>query len=102
MLANAGCTVIHGHARFVSAHKLQFGAETLRGEQIFINVDARAATPKLPGHEKVSYLTNSSLPQLTELPKHLIVVGGGAVGVEFAQMFRRFGSPSAGSAEWKL
>jgi pyruvate/2-oxoglutarate dehydrogenase complex dihydrolipoamide dehydrogenase (E3) component len=92
MLANAGCTVIHGHARFVSAHEIQVGDEILRGEKIFINVGARAAIPKLPGLEDVSYLTNSSLLQLTELPKHLIVVGGGAVGVEFAQMFRRFGS----------
>ncbi len=92
MLANAGCTVVHGHARFISSHELQVGEEILRAEQIFINVGARAAIPKLPGLEKVSYLTNSSLLQLTELPKHLIVVGGGAVGVEFAQMFRRFGS----------
>ena len=92
MLANAGCTVVYGHARFVSAHEVQAGDEILRGEQIFINVGARAAIPKLPGVEKVSYLTNSSLLALTELPKHLVVVGGGAVGVEFAQMFRRFGS----------
>jgi pyruvate/2-oxoglutarate dehydrogenase complex dihydrolipoamide dehydrogenase (E3) component len=92
MLANAKCTVIHGHARLVSAHEIQVGDEILRGEKIFINVGARAAIPKLPGLENVSYLTNSSLLQLTELPKHLIVVGGGAVGVEFAQMFRRFGS----------
>jgi pyruvate/2-oxoglutarate dehydrogenase complex dihydrolipoamide dehydrogenase (E3) component len=92
MLANAGCTVIFGQARFISSHELQVGDEILRGEQIFINVGARAAIPKLPGLADVSYLTNSSLLQLTELPKHLIVVGGGAVGVEFAQMFRRFGS----------
>jgi pyruvate/2-oxoglutarate dehydrogenase complex dihydrolipoamide dehydrogenase (E3) component len=92
MLANAGSTVILGHARFVSPHEIQVGEEILRGEHIFINVGARAAIPKLPGLEDVSYLTNSSLLQLTELPKHLIVVGGGAVGVEFAQMFRRFGS----------
>ena len=92
MLANAGATVIHGHARFLSANELQVGDETLRGQKIFINVGTRAAIPKLPGLESVNYLTNSSLLQLTELPKHLIIVGGGAVGVEFAQMFRRFGS----------
>jgi len=92
MLANAGCTVIHGHARFVSQHEIQVGDETLRGQKIFINVGARAAIPKLPGLESVSYLTNSSLLELTELPEHLIIVGGGAVGVEFAQMFRRFAS----------
>jgi pyruvate/2-oxoglutarate dehydrogenase complex dihydrolipoamide dehydrogenase (E3) component len=92
MLANAGCTVIRGQARFISGHELQVGEEVLRGEQVFINVGARAAVPKLPGLETVSYLTNSSLLELTELPKHLVVVGGGPVGVEFAQIFRRFGS----------
>jgi pyruvate/2-oxoglutarate dehydrogenase complex dihydrolipoamide dehydrogenase (E3) component len=92
MLSNAGCTVMHGQARSISAHDVQVGEEILRGEQIFINVGGRAAVPKLSGLEKVSYLTNSSLLELTELPNHLVVVGGGAVGVEFAQMFRRFGS----------
>ena len=92
MLANAGCTVIYGQGRFVSPHEIQVGEETLLGKQIFINVGARAAIPKLPGLEKVKYLTNSSLLELEELPKHLVIVGGGAVGVEFAQIFRRFGS----------
>jgi pyruvate/2-oxoglutarate dehydrogenase complex dihydrolipoamide dehydrogenase (E3) component len=91
MLANAGCTVVYGHARFVSTHEIQVGGETLRGEQIFLNVGSRAAIPKLPGLQAVNYLTNSSLLALTELPGHLVVVGSGAVGVEFAQMFRRFG-----------
>jgi pyruvate/2-oxoglutarate dehydrogenase complex dihydrolipoamide dehydrogenase (E3) component len=91
MLANSGCTVVHGHARFVSAHEIQVGEEILSGKQIFINVGGRAAIPKLPGLDKINYLTNSSLLELTELPEHLVVVGGGAVGVEFAQMFRRFG-----------
>ena len=92
MLANAGCTVIYGQARFVSAHEVKVGEEIFRGDQIFINVGGRAAIPKLPGLETVGYLTNSSLLEMTELPKHLVVVGGGAIGVEFAQMFRRFGT----------
>lgn len=92
MLANAGCTLIYGQARFVSPHEIQAGDEVLRGDQIFLNVGARAAVPKLQGLENISYLTNSSLLELEELPKHLVIVGGGAVGVEFAQMFRRFGS----------
>jgi pyruvate/2-oxoglutarate dehydrogenase complex dihydrolipoamide dehydrogenase (E3) component len=92
MLASAGSTVIYGHARFISPHEVQVGDEIFRAQQIFINVGARAAIPKLPGLDHVSYLTNSSLLELTELPKHLIIIGGGAVGVEFAQMFRRFGS----------
>jgi pyruvate/2-oxoglutarate dehydrogenase complex dihydrolipoamide dehydrogenase (E3) component len=91
MLASAGCDVIYGQARFASGHDVRVGEDVLRGDQIFINVGARAATPQLPGLQSVSFLTNSSLLQLTELPEHLIVVGGGAVGVEFAQMFRRFG-----------
>ncbi len=92
MLSNAECTVVQGHAKFISPHEIQVGEETLRADRFFINVGARAAIPKLPGLENISYLTNSSLLELTELPKHLVVVGGGAVGVEFAQMFRRFGS----------
>lgn len=92
MLASAGCEVLYGQARFISEHEIKVGDETLRGDQVFINVGARAAIPKLSGLEKVNYLTNSSLLELTEQPKHLVVVGGGAVGVEFAQMFRRFGS----------
>jgi len=91
MLVNAKCTVVYGHARFISAHEIQVGEEILRGEQLFINVGARAAIPNLPGLRSVDYLTNSSILALTELPTHLVVVGGGAVGVEFAQMFRRFG-----------
>jgi pyruvate/2-oxoglutarate dehydrogenase complex dihydrolipoamide dehydrogenase (E3) component len=92
MLAKTGCTVVHGHARFASAHEILVGDEILRGDQIFIDVGGRTAIPKLPGVENVRYLTNSTLLELTELPKHLVVVGGGAVGVEFAQVFRRFGS----------
>lgn len=92
MLAGAGCTVVYGQARFISAHEVQVGEEVLRGERIFVNVGGRAATPNLPGLRAVRYLTNSSLLELAELPRHLVVVGGGAVGLEFAQMFRRFGS----------
>ena len=92
MLTKAGCTVIYGQAKFVSAHQVQVGEEIIRGEQVFINVGARPAIPDLSGLRDVDYLTNSSLLQLTELPRHLVIVGGGAVGVEFAQMFRRFGS----------
>lgn len=92
MLANAGVNVVYGHARFISANDVQVGDATLHASQIFINVGGRAARPALPGLDSIQYLTNSTLLELTELPRHLIVVGGGAVGVEFAQMFRRFGS----------
>jgi len=92
MLDNAkGCTVIYGQAQFISPHEVQVGDQTLEGDAIFINVGGRAAEPGLPGLKNVKHLTNSTVLQLTELPRHLIVVGGGAVGVEFAQIFRRFG-----------
>ena len=92
MLDNAKATVIYGQARFISPHEVNVGDQTLQADQIFINVGGRAATPDLPGLSEIRYLTNSTLLQLTELPRHLIVVGGGAVGVEFAQIFRRLGS----------
>ena len=93
MLDNAnGCTVIYGQAKFISPHEVQVADQTLRADQIFINVGGRAAIPDLPGLNEIPYLTNSTLLQLTELPRHLIVIGGGAVGVEFAQIFRRLGS----------
>jgi len=92
MLADANCTVIYGQGKFISSHEVKVGAEIMSAEQIFINVGARAATPKLPGLDDIEFLTNSTLLGLTELPGHLVIVGGGAVGVEFAQMFRRFGS----------
>jgi pyruvate/2-oxoglutarate dehydrogenase complex dihydrolipoamide dehydrogenase (E3) component len=93
MLDNAhGCTVIYGQAKFISPHEVQVGDDKLQADQIFINVGGRAAEPDLPGLRDVKYLTNSTLLQLTELPGHLVVVGGGAVGIEFAQIFRRFGS----------
>jgi pyruvate/2-oxoglutarate dehydrogenase complex dihydrolipoamide dehydrogenase (E3) component len=92
MLDTKGCTVMDGQAKFISPHDVQVGDQTLHGDQIFINVGGRATEPDLPGLKEVKHLTNSSLLQLTELPRHLVVVGGGAVGVEFAQIFRRLGS----------
>jgi pyruvate/2-oxoglutarate dehydrogenase complex dihydrolipoamide dehydrogenase (E3) component len=92
MLNRAGCTVIIGQAKFISSSEVQVGDEVFAAERFFINVGDRASMPSLAGLEKVSYLTNSSLLELAELPEHLVIVGGGAVGVEFAQMFRRFGS----------
>jgi pyruvate/2-oxoglutarate dehydrogenase complex dihydrolipoamide dehydrogenase (E3) component len=86
------CTVYEGHARFVSNHEVTVGGATLRGERVFINVGARAAIPAIAGLSDVPYLTNSSMMDLDTLPEHLIVVGGSYVGLEFAQMYRRFGS----------
>jgi pyruvate/2-oxoglutarate dehydrogenase complex dihydrolipoamide dehydrogenase (E3) component len=70
------CTVYDGHARFQSAHDVSVGDSVLRAERIFINVGGRASVPPIPGVDRVPYLTNSSMMTLTELPGHLIVVGG--------------------------
>lgn len=86
------CAVFHEAARFASSHEIAAGPETIRADRIFINVGGRAVVPDLPGIDQVSYLTNSSILELEELPEHLVIVGGSYVGLEFAQMFRRFGS----------
>ncbi len=87
-----GCTLIRGHARFVSAHEMHVGDQLLRSSKIFLNVGTRARIPDMPGISSVPYLTNSDMVRMQELPRHLVVVGGSYVGLEFAQMFRRFGS----------
>ena len=66
--------------------------ETLEGTQIFIDTGARPSIPALPGLDSVDYLTNVTLLEITEVPEHLLVLGGGYVGLEFGQIFRRFGS----------
>ena len=86
------CTVYEGHARFESAHEIRVGAKLLTSERIFINVGGRATKPPLGGIDDVSHLNNSTILQLDVLPRHLIVVGGSYIGLEFGQMFRRFGS----------
>ena len=86
------CTVFQGHARLVSAHGVQVGGALLTAERIFINVGGRAVVPGWPGLDEVAYLTNSSMMAVDFLPPHLVIVGGGYVGLEFAQMYRRFGS----------
>ncbi|RBP09064.1 pyruvate/2-oxoglutarate dehydrogenase complex dihydrolipoamide dehydrogenase (E3) component [Roseiarcus fermentans] len=86
------CALIRGHARFVAPHAVEVGGETLEAEQIFINVGARAAIPDFPGLDRVRVLTNTSLLDLDALPRHLVVVGGSYIGLEFAQVFRRLGA----------
>lgn len=87
-----GCTVYQGHARFVSPHALRIGDERIAADRIFLNVGGRAAVPDLPGIDRVPYLTNTSILELDTLPRHLVIVGGSYIGLEFAQMYRRFGS----------
>ena len=86
------CTVYRGHARFESTREVSVGAERLRAEKIFINVGGRALVPDMPGIGAIDFLTNSSIMSVDFLPKHLIIVGGSYIGLEFGQMFRRFGS----------
>jgi pyruvate/2-oxoglutarate dehydrogenase complex dihydrolipoamide dehydrogenase (E3) component len=88
----ANCTVCDGHAEFESADSIRIGERRLQAPRIFINVGGRAAIPAMPGLDQVPYLTNSSMMQVDFLPRHLVIVGGSYIGLEFAQMFRRFGS----------
>jgi pyruvate/2-oxoglutarate dehydrogenase complex dihydrolipoamide dehydrogenase (E3) component len=84
--------LFHGDAQFVGDHTVQVGAEVLEGERIFINTGGRPIIPTIPGIEASGYLTNTTMLDLKTLPEHLIVLGGGYVGLEFGQMFSRFGS----------
>jgi pyruvate/2-oxoglutarate dehydrogenase complex dihydrolipoamide dehydrogenase (E3) component len=86
------CTVFDGHARFESATTVRVGDDLLTAPKIFINVGGRPAIPDFPGVNDVPYLTNSGMLKLDRVPKHLVVVGGSYIGLEFAQMFRRFGA----------
>src|SRR5436190_16677857 len=85
-------TVIEGHARFADEHSVRVGDELLETDKFFINVGGRASVPPLGGIDEVSYLNNSTMMDVDFLSEHLIVIGGSYVGLEFAQMYRRFGS----------
>jgi pyruvate/2-oxoglutarate dehydrogenase complex dihydrolipoamide dehydrogenase (E3) component len=88
----AGLTVIEGQASFESADTVRVGEQVLTAPNIFINVGGRANVPNMPGVHTVPFLTNTTILQLDFVPRHLVVVGGSYIGLEFAQMFRRFGS----------
>jgi pyruvate/2-oxoglutarate dehydrogenase complex dihydrolipoamide dehydrogenase (E3) component len=87
-----GLTVIEGHARFEGMDTVRVGESQLKAPRIFINVGGRASVPDLPGVGTVAYLTNTSILKLDIIPLHLVVVGGSYIGLEFAQMYRRFGA----------
>jgi pyruvate/2-oxoglutarate dehydrogenase complex dihydrolipoamide dehydrogenase (E3) component len=87
-----GCTVYQGHARFTAEKKIEVNGAELTADRIFINVGARAVIPPVPGLDRVSYLTNSSMMDIDFLPPHLVILGGSYIGLEFGQMYRRFGS----------
>ncbi len=81
-----------GHGRFLDPHRVRVGDQVLESERIFIDTGARPSIPRIQGLDQAGYLTNVSIMQVTDLPEHLLVLGGGYVGLEFGQMFRRFGS----------
>jgi pyruvate/2-oxoglutarate dehydrogenase complex dihydrolipoamide dehydrogenase (E3) component len=86
------CTVIEGHARFQSPNSVVVNDEVLEAYKIYINVGGRARVPDMPGIHDVPFLDNSSMMDIDFLPQHLVIVGGSYVGLEFAQIYRRFGS----------
>jgi len=88
----ANCTVIEGHARFQTARTVVVNDEVLEADKVFINVGGRAFVPAMPGIQNVPFLTNSSIMDVDFLPEHLVIVGGSYIGLEFGQMYRRFGS----------
>ena len=87
-----GCTVLTGHARFVDDHTIDVNGATYSAARFFINVGGRAAIPDITGIDSVPYLTNSTMMDVDFLPDHLVIVGGSYIAIEFAQMYRRFGS----------
>jgi pyruvate/2-oxoglutarate dehydrogenase complex dihydrolipoamide dehydrogenase (E3) component len=87
-----GLSVIQDHARFEAPDTIRAGDRLLKAPRIFLNVGGRASIPDMPGVDTVSYLTNTSILQLDRVPRHLVVVGGSYIGLEFAQMYRRFGA----------
>ncbi|MEO5818554.1 MAG: mercuric reductase [Gemmatimonadaceae bacterium] len=96
-LAKAGVEVEFGHARFTAPHTIEIesaGGErtTASADIIVINTGMRPLVPNIPGLADASYLDSTSIMELDTVPEHLIVLGGGYVGLEFAQLFRRFGS----------
>jgi pyruvate/2-oxoglutarate dehydrogenase complex dihydrolipoamide dehydrogenase (E3) component len=87
-----GLTLIEGHARFEGRDRIRVDADLLTAPRIFVNVGGRPSVPRLPGVEEVPFLTNRGMLELDRVPEHLVVVGGSYVGLEFAQMHRRFGA----------
>jgi pyruvate/2-oxoglutarate dehydrogenase complex dihydrolipoamide dehydrogenase (E3) component len=84
--------VFVGHGRFAGERQVEVNGEVLEGERIFIDVGGRPLVPKMPGIESVPYLTNETVMEMDEVPRHLTVIGGSYIGLEFAQAFRRFGA----------
>ncbi len=85
-------SLIRGHARFTAPRTIAVDGRQLQAERIFLNVGGRAFVPEIPGVHEVPYLTNTSMMEVDALPEHLVIIGGSYIGLEFAQVYRRFGS----------
>ena len=85
-------SVFQGHAEFTNARSIKIGDEQLQADKIFLNVGAQAFVPPLQGVDEIDYFTNENIMDVDFLPEHLIIVGGSYIGLEFAQMYKRFGS----------
>ena len=88
----ANVELIRGHARFESSSVVTVDGKRMTAPRIFINVGGRAVMPDMPGADQVPILTNTDIVALDTLPRHLVVIGGSYIGLEFAQMYRRFGA----------
>ncbi|MDJ0366872.1 mercuric reductase [Hymenobacter sp. H14-R3] len=94
---HANITVLRGHATFTGPHALrvqetQERASTIKAKQVFINTGTRPSVPDIPGLAEAGFMTTDQLLDIQEVPEHLVIIGGGYIGLEFGQMFRRFGS----------
>src|SRR5689334_2993867 len=85
-------SLLRGHAKFVAPHRVAVKGRSLEAERIFVDVGARAAVPDMPGIRDVPFFDNSSMMSVDFVPRHLLIVGGSYIGLEFAQMYRRFGA----------
>jgi len=85
-------SLVRGHARFTAPRTIAVNGRELKAERVFLNVGGRAFVPDIPGVREVPYLTNASMMDVDSLPEHLVIIGGSYIGLEFAQMYRRFGS----------
>ncbi|MDT5017662.1 MAG: hypothetical protein QOD39_3822 [Mycobacterium sp.] len=87
-----GCTFIRGHARFEGPHAVSVDGRLIEADKIFLNVGGRAVAPDMPGLSDIDYMTNVGILELDAVPEHLVIIGGSYIGLEFAQMYRRFGA----------
>jgi len=85
-------TLIEGHARFTGPRAIEVGDRALQAERIFLNVGGRASVPDIPGLKDVPFLNNNGIMEIDRVPEHLVIIGGSHIGLEFAQMYRRFGA----------